>query len=160
MKSFHEKKIKYLAEDVHGCSWVSRRGHRVYAEIVRHNPTTIRCKIVSSHPEDAYHYSTGREYRVPYELCRPETKIPLSAKPAYPVGLTITAVRWSTSEDLKQVGFEPTDSYGDAPQTLVMSDGSLIIPSQDPEGNGPGFLFTTHGTGYVEPKREEQTCRM
>jgi hypothetical protein len=155
----YEIKIEFMAEGVRGCSWVTRSGNRVYAEIIRLNSKTITCRVVKCDPHDAYQYRPGKEFRVAYQLCRAEKDMPQKEQATYPVGLTITAVRWSTSADLKEVGFEPTGSYGDAPQTLVMSDGSLIIPSQDPEGNGPGFLFTTNGTGYVEPKREEQTCR-
>lgn len=173
----YEIKIAFMAEGVRGFSWVTKAGHRVYAETIRLNSKTITGRVVQCRSSDNRtattsivrdgRYAPGKEFRVPYQICRAEKDMPEKEQSApYPVGLTITAVRWSTSEDLKEVGFEPTGpevlgirSYGDAPQTLVMSDGSLIIPSQDPEGNGPGFLFTTNGTGYVEPKREEQTCR-
>mgnify|MGYP001277807806 FL=1 len=97
----------------------------------------------------------GSRWRIAIPMCRPEDTLPEAPPSTYPVGLTVKAVRWSTEADLKTVGFD-TDYYSDPPQTLVMSDGSLIIPSQDPEGNGPGFLFTTHGNGYVMPAQPLQ----
>lgn len=53
------------------------------------------------------------------------------------VGKTIVAVRYLTDEER-----EDLDWYNRS-IVLQLSDGTLIWPSQDDEGNGAGALFTT-----------------
>ena len=139
-----------------GVSWVDKFGNRIYGSIDRVNQKTISVKVVKT-GHDSSRFMIGSRWRIAIPMCRPEDTLPEAPPSTYPVGLTVKAVRWSTASDLRQVGFEPDfHCLSDPPQTLVMSDGSLIIPSQDPEGNGPGFLFTTHGNGYVMPAQPLQ----
>lgn len=55
------------------------------------------------------------------------------------VGASILKVREMTEDELEMYAW---DSRGGAvPIVLHLSDGRAIVPSQDPEGNGPGHLF-------------------
>lgn len=54
-------------------------------------------------------------------------------------GLTITAVRHLTPEEMEAEGWEYNSQRPVI--CLELSDGSLIYPSRDAEGNGPGELF-------------------
>jgi hypothetical protein len=33
------------------------------------------------------------------------------------------------------------EGWGGVPMVIILSDGTAIVPSADPEGNGPGHLF-------------------
>lgn len=55
------------------------------------------------------------------------------------VGKTIVAVRPMTKEETRHFMWFP--GSGDMPMVLVLNDGTLLIPQQDPEGNGPGMLL-------------------
>ena len=65
----------------------------------------------------------------------------------WPRGRTITGIRLMTRAELEAEGWT-TDRYGDRAVAVVLDDGSLLYPSCDPEGNGPGSLFgkTADGT--------------
>lgn len=56
------------------------------------------------------------------------------------IGRTIINVREMTKEELDEM-----DWYGSA-TVLVLDDGTEIVPSRDPEGNGPGTLFIDNPT--------------
>jgi hypothetical protein len=58
------------------------------------------------------------------------------------VGKTITDVRALTKAELKKEGWEERDG---PVVVLVLSNGAILYPSRDPEGNGPGVLFGTKG---------------
>jgi hypothetical protein len=45
------------------------------------------------------------------------------------------------SEELELFGWDLR--YGSEPMVIILDDLTAIIPSQDPEGNGPGHLFVT-----------------
>ena len=53
-------------------------------------------------------------------------------------GKTIAAVRWMTEDELDMFGW---GDQGDG-VILFFNDGSWLVPSSDPEGNGPGFIET------------------
>ena len=55
------------------------------------------------------------------------------------VGATITKVRLMTDEELDQIGWDA--GYGAVPMIIELSNGEILIPSQDPEGNGAGHIF-------------------
>lgn len=55
------------------------------------------------------------------------------------VGKTIKTVRPLTKDECEIFGWE--FDYSDYAMVLVCDDGTAIIPSRDPEGNGSGFLF-------------------
>jgi hypothetical protein len=57
------------------------------------------------------------------------------------LGRTIMDVRPMKSDELKLFGWDL--SYGSEPMVIILDDLTAIIPSQDPEGNGPGHLFVT-----------------
>ncbi len=61
-------------------------------------------------------------------------------KPEFPIGLVITEVRKMTDAELRNEGWEHEAEYHQA-YALVLSDGSVLYPSMDYEGNGPGALF-------------------
>ena len=66
------------------------------------------------------------------------------------VGKKIVDVRPMTKAELSAEGWD--DSYGGGmPVAVVLSDGSTLYPSQDPEGNGPGALFgkDTKGGSFI-----------
>jgi hypothetical protein len=53
-------------------------------------------------------------------------------------GKTITRVRYMTDDEAKGIGW----GYQGRAVMLILDDGSMVLPSVDPEGNGPGALFT------------------
>lgn len=55
------------------------------------------------------------------------------------VGRTITSVRYMTQEEA-----EDLDWYSCA-LVIELDDGTILYPSQDEEGNGPGALFGNQG---------------
>lgn len=144
-----------------GCSWVTRNGNRVYGKIIRVNARTVTCEVVKSdEPNDGRNkFYTGNKYYVNYSILRPERTLPVQkqkGKP-YPIGLTIADIRWATKEDLEQFGFDEGDAYPNPPQVLVLSDGTCLMPSRDPECNGTGFMLTTHGSGWLEVNKEGES---
>jgi len=56
------------------------------------------------------------------------------------VGRKIVDVRPMTEQEMKDEYWPESRANGPAP-VLVLDDGTLLYPSQDPEGNGPGALF-------------------
>ena len=60
------------------------------------------------------------------------------------VGKRIVEVRSMTSEEL-QGEFWDADYHAESVPVLVLDDGTLIYPSRDAEGNGPGELFGRDG---------------
>ena len=59
------------------------------------------------------------------------------------VGKRIVDVRPMTPEELQLEGWD-APMFGTVP-VFVLDDGTLIYPSQDAEGNGPGELFGSAG---------------
>lgn len=57
---------------------------------------------------------------------------------AFPVGLKVTDVRWITTEEMEQEGWE---SRSDKTAVLIFNDGSRVYASCDYEGNDCGALF-------------------
>lgn len=55
-------------------------------------------------------------------------------------GLTIVDVRAMTDEELEREGWQ-MPQLQQAPVALELDDGTVLYPSRDPEGNGPGSLF-------------------
>ena len=64
-------------------------------------------------------------------------------------GKTIVDVRSMTDEEIEAEGWTTSNTHGAAPIVLELDDGSLIFPSQDPEGNGPGALFGIDADGQA-----------
>ena len=54
-------------------------------------------------------------------------------------GRKIVAVRAMKDEEIELFGWTP--GYGSVPMVIILDDATALIPSQDPEGNGPGHLF-------------------
>lgn len=65
---------------------------------------------------------------------RPEPRIPQDV-----IGAKIVAIRLLTKEEQDSMGWR--DGL-----VLLLDNGNFLIPSQDPEGNGPGALFTKDST--------------
>lgn len=57
------------------------------------------------------------------------------------VGRTVIEVRPMNMAEIEREGWE--HHRGQIPTALVFDDGSVIYPSRDEEGNGPGALFGT-----------------
>lgn len=53
-------------------------------------------------------------------------------------GRTIARVRYITEDEMKSL------YWFESGIILELDDGTLIYPSRDDEGNGPGALFTSH----------------
>lgn len=62
-------------------------------------------------------------------------------------GQTIENIREMTDEEIEREGWR-VGRHG-KPMCLELEDGTVIFPSMDPEGNGPGELF-----GY-DPDEDE-----
>lgn len=56
------------------------------------------------------------------------------------IGRTIVSVRELNNEELDLFGWEQ-DSSGSVPVVYILDNGLGFVPSQDPEGNGPGHIF-------------------
>lgn len=54
-------------------------------------------------------------------------------------GKTISLVRPLAEAECKQFAWDY--AYEDYAMAIFFTDGTVLIPSQDPEGNGAGFLF-------------------
>lgn len=54
-------------------------------------------------------------------------------------GKTIALIRPLTEDECKQFAWEY--DYNDNAMALFFTDGTVVVPSCDPEGNGAGFLF-------------------
>lgn len=55
------------------------------------------------------------------------------------VGARVATVRQLTTTELADLGWEDYDH--DFAVVLFLDNGKALIPSRDPEGNGPGHLF-------------------
>lgn len=55
------------------------------------------------------------------------------------VGKTIHSIRPLRESELKSLYWDPCS--GDVPMAIIFTDGQVLIPSSDPEANGPGFLI-------------------
>lgn len=60
------------------------------------------------------------------------------------VGRKITAVRPMTAKELEREGWTANRRHG-LPTALVLDDGTVLYPSQDEEGNGPGVMYGWDG---------------
>ena len=58
------------------------------------------------------------------------------------VGLRIVGVRAMTDQEREDEGWEGSPHHA---TVLVLSDGTILYPSCDEEGNGPGALFGQSG---------------
>ena len=64
------------------------------------------------------------------------------------VGKKIVDIRPMTKQETKDEYWEETMN---GPATvLVLDDGTLLYPSQDPEGNGPGAIFGKDKNGSFQ----------
>ena len=54
------------------------------------------------------------------------------------VGRTIVSAHYMSEAECTNMGWDSSCLV------IQLDDGTLIFPSQDDEGNGPGALFTTH----------------
>lgn len=57
----------------------------------------------------------------------------------------IVRVRYMTHEEANEMG------WTERPVVITLSDGTMIYPSRDDEGNGGGALFTTNEANPVLP---------
>ena len=55
------------------------------------------------------------------------------------IGRTIVSVRELKDEELKAFGWE--QGGGSIPLVFTLDNGLGFVPSQDPEGNGPGHIL-------------------
>ena len=55
------------------------------------------------------------------------------------VGQKIAQVRTLSAQEREDFGWEI--GYGGVPMVIILENGAALIPSQDPEGNGPGHIF-------------------
>jgi hypothetical protein len=59
----------------------------------------------------------------------------------FPCGQMITTVRTMTDTEMLEEGWERRHYESVNPTCFVLSDGSILYPSCDEEGNGPGMFF-------------------
>jgi hypothetical protein len=69
-----------------------------------------------------------------------------------PVGETLTDVRPMTDAEMRREGWYSNGHW--PPVALVFSCGTVMYPSRDPEGNGPGELFGVDPAGTTFAVRE------
>ena len=60
-------------------------------------------------------------------------------------GKTIALVRPLMEAECEQFAWEY--DYEDYAMAIFFTDGTVLVPSQDPEGNGAGFLFLIESEG-------------
>jgi hypothetical protein len=58
------------------------------------------------------------------------------------VNKTIHSIRPLKESEISEIGWDGLVGFNDIPMAIVFTDGQVLIPSQDPEANGPGFLLT------------------
>jgi hypothetical protein len=64
------------------------------------------------------------------------------------VGRRIVEVRPMTRPEARKEGWEPDQARSPVEATvLVLDDGTILYPSRDDEGNGPGALFGADSDG-------------
>ncbi len=56
------------------------------------------------------------------------------------IGKTIHSIRPLKESEMKSLYWDVHS--GDVPMAIIFTDGQVLIPSSDPEANGPGFLLT------------------
>lgn len=66
---------------------------------------------------------------------------------AFPVGERVKCVRLATADECEEQGFDPSCRWGPPVVVIEFESGSLLFPSQDDEGNGPGTFFATEVKG-------------
>lgn len=54
------------------------------------------------------------------------------------VGRKIVTVRPMLADELEMYGWS---HHADSAMVIIFDDGTAVVPSADPEGNGPGCLF-------------------
>jgi hypothetical protein len=59
-------------------------------------------------------------------------------------GKTIAVVRPLTKAECDQFAWDY--NYDSDAMAIFFTDGTVVVPSQDPEGNGAGFLFVIEST--------------
>jgi hypothetical protein len=64
------------------------------------------------------------------------------------VGQRIVAVRQLSKREMEEQGWPTRSRYGSTAVALVLENGTVLFPSRDHEGNGPGALF---GYGPSQP---------
>jgi hypothetical protein len=55
------------------------------------------------------------------------------------VGRTLKTVRPLRKAEIEDMYWD--DTWGSIPFAIVLDDGQVLIPSSDPEGNGPGHIL-------------------
>jgi hypothetical protein len=63
----------------------------------------------------------------------------LSQEYAGIIGRTIKSIRLLNDNELKDLYWDKT--YGDLAFAIILDDGQVLIPSSDPECNGPGYIL-------------------
>lgn len=56
------------------------------------------------------------------------------------VGQKIAKVRPLSAQELEDFGWDANPNGG-IPMVIILENGAALVPSQDPEGNGPGHIF-------------------
>jgi len=56
------------------------------------------------------------------------------------VGQKIAQVRPLSVQEQLDFGWDDA-GYGGIPMVIILENGAALVPSQDPEGNGPGHIF-------------------
>jgi hypothetical protein len=72
------------------------------------------------------------------------------------IGRTITKIRPMTTGELSAEGWD----IGDNCSAIEFDDGTVLYPSRDEEGNGPGAFFGVdkNGNGFIiAPLQQEKT---
>lgn len=66
------------------------------------------------------------------------------------LGQRITGLRKMTKSEMRAEGWEHEARWS-TPVCIVLEDGTLLYPSRDGEGNGPGVLFgrAKDGTSFL-----------
>lgn len=58
------------------------------------------------------------------------------------VGKMIHSIRPLKDSEIKDIGWDELIGFNDIPMVIIFTDGQALIPSRDPEANGPGYLLT------------------
>lgn len=122
-------------------------GQQTKGIVVKCNPKKAKIRTTEARNSNP----AGSLWNVPYFMVN-SGEIAAATGP-YPNGLTITGVRYLTSQELAAEGWE-----GGTCVAVVLSDGSIIYASQDYEGNGAGALFgrmRDSGTFWLTPATAE-----
>ena len=113
-------------------------GEKTVGVVEKCNPSKAKVRTTEARGKSP----AGTIWHVPYSLLTAEG---VEERVAHPIGQRIVGIRTLTHAECDSQGWDPLPHQ--MAVCLILSDGSMLFPSQDYEGNGPGAMFGVMRTG-------------